>query len=343
MTGTTTANIEYRPVKLSKKIHKRKKDKMKKVNITETVIEVLKENQDELLSIAVLALKDNLSEESLQEHFKESVDEVKANYGDDVEVVVEWNQVLKAADVSNNEYSKTFNSISEVLSKVEGVEETTVSEAVGLIANSVSLFSAKLTEQFDQSVDEAVEAKVEELEESINERYESSVTKWIEKKSEVIAESKLDAAGKSLIAGLKNLVAEHKLNTDEESATQLEELQNENESLKQKFAEAQDLFEQLKSQSRKDEKKAVFDQVSEGLNDTKTQKLKMLAKNATFVSADEYKSELESLVEAFLKEPAKVEEEPSPITEGKETKEEPTPLSESAPIMSYGKMISKIS
>ena len=320
MTGTTTTNIEYRPVKLGKKINKRKKDKMKKVNITETVIEVLQENQDELLSIAILALNDNLNEDSLKEHFNESVDEVKANYGDGVEVTVEWDKVLEAADVQSNEYSKTFTSISEVLSAIEGVEANTVSESVNLIANSISLFSAKLTESFDNTVDEAVEAKVEELEESINERYENSVTKWIEDKSDIIAESKLDAQSQLLLKGLKNLIAEHNVNVDTEVTNRVQELETENTNLKAKFTQAQDLFEQLKTENRKDEKAALFNQVSEGLNDTKTQKLKMLAKNVTFVSGEAYKTELEGLVEAFLKEPAKVVEEPSPISEGEETK-----------------------
>jgi len=331
MTGTQTSNIPQRGLKLVAKT-KRKKRKMSKINITDNLIKVVSESEKDILSISVLKLQDNLTEETLKAQLGSTVSDVEADLQNSVEeaeynieLEVDWADVLEAFKSEENKYSKIFSQVKDVLEKVEGIEAETVSKSVELFATALTHSSNAIFESFDAAVQDETDAKLESLvleqEEYIEAQYSEAAREWVSEKKDLIEKGELSVKMDSIFAGLKGLFVEHEISLDEEVTKKVQAVETENTELKTQLEEANTKVRALQADSVTESKGKVLATVSEGLSDVDKNKLKELSEPVKFIDEESYSKKLNDLKESFVVTKPKAKTEEEPIVESAEEKE----------------------
>ncbi len=319
-TGTTTSHVKTRAVVLGRKSTKKKKRKpMSKINITKELTQSITESQKDMLTLSILKLNGKLDEKALEEEFAPIVSELQEELAeDDKEFTVDWKEVLSELDSTESKYSELFEQMTSVLTKIEGIEESVVTESVNLIAQTIQYSSKGIYEQFeaetDAKADELAEAKTKDLEESIDSKYKEALNEWVEKHKDSIEAGKRVAQADALLEGLKTLFAENKVETDTDEAELIETLRTEKAELETQLAEAKSKVDNLAAAQLAEDKEKVFDSVLEGSTDVEKEKMKAIAESIVFIDLDQYKEKLVDLKEMF-KSPGKVDE----IAEGQPT------------------------
>jgi hypothetical protein len=184
-------------------------------------------------------------------------------------------------------------------------------------ANAKAIFEAaviaKVNEQVNQQVeklDEEYATKLEEETKAINENIVAKVDEYLEYVvSEWMEENKLSIESgikaeivEDFMTGLKNLFVEHYIDIPEEKVDMVEELATKVESLEGELDKAVTENVSLSSQINNYKKETLLAQVSEGLTDVQSAKLKSLAENIEFVSEEDYKEKLNLTKKKYFEE-----------------------------------------
>jgi hypothetical protein len=221
-------------------------------------------------------------------------------------------QVGKEADnISGGSAAKNKASIStkgtvkEELAEVFGEDEALTEETREKISvlfeaavnTQVSLEVARIEEELDAQLTEAVESHQETILENLESYLDYAINEWV-KTNEIAIESSLRAdIMESFVEGLKNLFKEHYVEVPEEKVDVLGELSAENEALSDKLNESINENIELKKAIFEIEKHSALKEVSEGLAATQVEKLQTLAEG---VEADD--------IEAFKKKVSIIKE-----------------------------------
>lgn len=177
----------------------------------------------------------------------------------------------------------------------------------------------------DAIIAEEVEAAAAELEEAIDEYLAYVVENWLEENKLAIESSFKVEMAESLMDSLQQVFVEHNMDIPEDADDVLEGLVARNDELQERLNAAHRENMDLKNAIEESIIEGVIDEMSEGLTDTQTAKLKNLAEGIRYSDADDFAKKLKTVKESFFDKKAKAED---PIEEKTVTEEAPAPKAE---------------
>jgi len=187
----------------------------------------------------------------------------------------------------------------EFKNKATLVFEAAVNAAAKEKANAIV---EEKTAELEKEMNESVQSTVDTMVDNLDSYLDYVVEEWMkENKLAVEAGIKVEMA-ESLMDGLRDLFESHNIAVDEETVDVVDGLEKEVEELKT-FAN-QRVEENLALNKEIAAFKAgkVFDEMTEGMTLTQSEKLKVLSEKLDFQNIEEYKANLETLKESFFSE-----------------------------------------
>ena len=160
--------------------------------------------------------------------------------------------------------------------------------------------TARLEEEFEQQLDEAVAEIQEEITAKVDQYLDYVIEQWIADNKIAIESSLRAEIAEEFISNLHKLFVESNINVPDEQIDVLGEMTAKVEELESKLDESVNKQLELQAVIDEAEKEAVFDEVSEGLAATRVEKLRTLAEGIDYVDADTYKKKLEIVKENYF-------------------------------------------
>ena len=215
----------------------------------------------------------------------------------------------------------------------EGKEKiTTIFEAA--VQYEVEQRTKNLDEQYEQKLSEETARIESQIQEQVDAYLSEVVNEWAEKnKVEVKNKVKLDLF-ESFIGGLRELFIEHNINIPDEKADLAEELMGKIDSLQESVAALSRKNIRITGERDLFARELKFKEISEGLTDVQTEKLRGLIGEGEFESIEKYEAALKTIRESYFKE-SNVEE---PLEESAPIQEEKKP---DATVSIYAEMIAQ--
>lgn len=212
------------------------------------------------------------------------------------------------------------------LSMAEDVQEMFSGQDLSeeFIENAVTIFEAavharltveqaKLEEEFEASLSEAVESAKEELAQKVDDYLTYAVEEWVKDNQLAVETSIKTEVTESFIQGLKGLFETHYIDIPEDKLDILGQLSSKVEELESKLDEQITTNIELSKELDEAVKREAFDAVCEGLAMTQVEKFKTLSEGIEFDSVDSYTRKLEVIRENYFnkteKKQALLEEE----------------------------------
>jgi len=190
----------------------------------------------------------------------------------------------------------------------EGTELTedfkvkTVAVFEAAVHEKVLAETAVLEEKFENDLQEQVDIAVEDLVEKVDSYLDYVVESWVESnKVEIESNFKVETA-QSLLDNIKGLVAEHNLEIDETQVDAIAEMETKVEESTTKYNEVVEEMIAVKEAKQQLELSIAFNEVSEGLTDTQSEKLKVLSEGVSFESVDEFTKKVSAIKENYFAE-----------------------------------------
>lgn len=244
--------------------------------------------------------------------------QVQAQFGPNQAPGAVDNSAQNAATIQMKPSAATGGAVKEDIDEMFGEElSEDMKEKAGVIFEAavntrITIEEARLQEAFD--------AKVEELEESFNQRleeetaaiFEDLTTKldqyldycaeqWMEENKLAIENSLRADIAEGFIQGLHDLFAEHYIRVPDEKIDLVAEMKAELEEVKSKLNETLDEKIELETVINEATKQAAIDEVCEGLALTQAEKLRTLAEGLEYTDGDSYRKKLEIVKENIFK------------------------------------------
>lgn len=161
---------------------------------------------------------------------------------------------------------------------------------------------AKLEEEFATKLAEETEKINDNLVTKVDEYLEYVVGEWMEENKLAIEKGIRAEIAEDFMIGLKNLFTEHYIDIPEEKVDVVEELSNKVETLEKELDKVVTENSNLNGAISGYKKEQIIIQVSEGLSEVQTAKLKSLAENIEYVSEQDYKEKLELTKKKYFEE-----------------------------------------
>ena len=244
--------------------------------------------------------------------------QVQAQFGPNQAPGAVDNSQQNLATIQTKPSAATGGAVKEDIDEMFGEElSEDMKEKAGVIFEAavntrITIEEARLQEAFD--------AKVEELEESFNQRleeetaaiFEDLTTKldqyldycaeqWMEENKLAIENSLRADIAEGFIQGLHDLFAEHYIRVPDEKIDLVAEMKAELEEVKSKLNETLDEKIELETVINEATKQAAIDDVCEGLALTQAEKLRTLAEGLEYTDGDSYRKKLEIVKENIFK------------------------------------------
>jgi hypothetical protein len=223
----------------------------------------------------------------------------------------------------------------EKLSKVLQAKIAALVEAA--ISERVSIFEEALRSEYRVEMDN--------YETNMNEQVDKYLTLIAEEfvsENEIAIESGIKVQlAESLLRGMTDLLENNNINVPEEKFVALDELQEENQKLKNSYAKSFDTNIKLKSNIEYLNKQLVIESVTKNLTATQKDKLIQLTENVSAEDAEEFADSCKSVISKFiLNETAKRASTDELLTE-EATKEEVSAKSGDTKVNAYASFMSK--
>ena len=190
----------------------------------------------------------------------------------------------------------------------EGTELTedfkvkTVAVFEAAVHEKVLAETAVLEEKFENDLQEQVDIAVEDLVEKVDSYLDYVVESWVESnKVEIESNFKVETA-QSLLDNIKGLVSEHNLEIDDAQVDAIAEMETKVEESTTKYNEVVEEMIAVKEAKQQLELSIAFNEVSEGLTDTQSEKLKVLSEGVSFESVDEFTKKVSAIKENYFAE-----------------------------------------
>ena len=159
---------------------------------------------------------------------------------------------------------------------------------------------ARLQEEYEQKLDEAVAVIEEEITTKIDQYLDYVIEQWVEDNKIAIESSLRAEIAEEFMGNLHKLFVESNINVPNEQLDVLGEMTAKVEELEARLDESVNRQLELQAVIDEAEKEAVFDEVSEGLAATQVEKLRTLAEGIDYVDADTYKKKLDIVKETYF-------------------------------------------
>jgi len=183
--------------------------------------------------------------------------------------------------------------------------------------------TAVLEEEYATKLETEVDSINENLVTKVDEYLEYVVTEWMEENKLAIEKGIKAELAEDFMIGLKNLFTEHYVDIPEEKVDVVEQFAEQVETLESELDKVVTENANLNAQISVYKKEQVVSEVSEGLSEVQSAKLKSLAEGIEFVSEKDYKEKLlltkkkyfEESVQDTVKKSAPLDEDTSTLEE----------------------------
>lgn len=166
----------------------------------------------------------------------------------------------------------------------------------------VDSIKAELDEEYSKKLEEETQEFAGNLVDKIDEYLEYVVKEWAEENKVAIKNNLKAEVAEDFMVGLKNLFVENYVDIPEDKVDILEEanakLVSAQEDLDKKIKENSDLISALNGYK----KETLVREITEGLSEVQTEKLKSLAENIEFVSEQDYREKLQLTKQKYFTE-----------------------------------------
>jgi hypothetical protein len=158
----------------------------------------------------------------------------------------------------------------------------------------------KLEEKFEAALAESIETIKEELSSNVDDYLNYVVEQWVSDNEVAIEAGLRTELTEDFIAGLRNLFAENYIDIPEDKISVVEELGTKVEELEGKLNEEISRNVELTKVITEGKKTEILHTVVEGLTTTQAEKLKSLAENVAYTTADEFANKMKTLRENYF-------------------------------------------
>lgn len=200
---------------------------------------------------------------------------------------------------------------------------TTIFEAAvkSRIEEQVTSIAAQLEEQFSAKLQEEIASLAEKVDETLN----YAITTWVEENQVALdAGLKLEIA-EEFMGGLKKVFEENYLNLPEDKVDAVEAMTEELCEMEGRLTEQVERNIELNNKLAGYQKQVILSQMSEGLVDTHREKLASLAEGVEFVSEEDFKNKVATLISSYFPKHV-VNEQVIPEVSGEQSTEEVSPV-----------------
>lgn len=170
------------------------------------------------------------------------------------------------------------------------------------ILAKVSEATTALEEEYATKLETEVASINENLVTKVDEYLEYVVTEWMEENKLAIEKGIKAELVEDFMVGLKNLFTEHYVDIPEEKVNVVEEFAEQVETLETELDKAVTEVANLNAQLSGYKKEKIVSEVSEGLSEVQSAKLKSLAEGIEFVSEQDYKEKLSLTKKKYFEE-----------------------------------------
>ena len=199
---------------------------------------------------------------------------------------------------------------------------TTIFEAAvkSRIEEQVTFIAGKLEEQFTAKLQEEIATLSEKVDETLN----YAISTWVEENQVALdAGLKLEIA-EEFMGGLKKVFEENYLDLPSEKVDVVATMTEELCEMEGRLTEQVERNIELNNKLNGYHKQVVLHQMSEGLVDTQREKLASLAEGVEFVSEEDFKNKVATLISSYFPKHV-VNEQVTPEVSGEASTEEMTP------------------
>ncbi len=181
---------------------------------------------------------------------------------------------------------------------------TTIFEAA--VNSAIVAETARLEEEFEARLEEAVAGQIEGLEEAMSKYMDHVAEQWIEENRLQIETGLRADIAESFMTALKGVFLEHYIDVPEEAVDVVEALTAKVDELTTKLDESQNAVIEANNKLNEATAASILATVSEGLTESQKEKLVSLAEDIDFVDAASYQAKLSTIVEGYVNKPAVV-------------------------------------
>lgn len=237
---------------------------------------------------------------------------------------------------------EAFDSLFEGSDLSEDFKEKTLTIFEAAVHERLAEEVASLEEKFSTELDEQVNTIVKDLSEKVDSYLEYVVKEWVENNNLAIESAFKVEMAESLLSGITNLLAEHRINLSEEDSDALSQMESRLERMEEKYNRLADNFIEITEEKEALEREIALAEISEGLTDTQADRLQTLAEGVSYSDIDEYKEKLSTIRENYFKTPTRTISNESEYLE-EETESEDKPVSTDPSIARYADAIGRMS
>lgn len=224
-----------------------------------------------------------------------------ATKAEEVEVETDDEIVEEVVEVDTNIQSifEGMELSEEFKNKISVVFDAAVNEEV---TQRIQVIEAQMVEQLESEMQESVESKVNEIVENLDAYLDYVVAEWMEENEVAIEAGIKVEMAESLMDGLKNLFTEHNIDIDEETYDVVSDLEEEISNLEEKSNAVVNENIRLTREMNDLRAEKIFEELTDDLNMTQRERLKVLSENLDSDDLDSYKENLDTIKESFFKE-----------------------------------------
>ena len=215
--------------------------------------------------------------------------------------VVEEETVEEVLEVSNEvDVEEDVNALlgGEELSEEFKEKAKTIFEAA--LKTKVVEIREALEAQYEQKLQEEVEAAKEELTERVDSYLEYVSDEWVTENQLAIEHGLKTEMTESFLSGMKGLFEEHYVTIPEEKYDVLHSMVEKLDEMETKLNEQINKNISLNKRLAESVADSILDQISEGLAETQKEKLASLAESVEFESETTYREKLKTLKESYF-------------------------------------------
>lgn len=217
-----------------------------------------------------------------------------------------------AALTEGGEFSEDFKAKASTI--FEAAVKSRIEEQVTAIASS-------LEEQFSAKLQEEIAAIAEKVDETLN----YAITTWVEENQVALdAGLRLEIA-EEFMGGLKKVFEENYLDLPAEKVDAVEAMTEELCEMEGRLTEQVERNIELNNKLAGYQKTVILNQMSEGLVDTHREKLASLAEGVEFVSEEDFKNKIGTLISSYFPKHV-VTEQVTPEVSSEQSSEDVSPV-----------------
>lgn len=187
----------------------------------------------------------------------------------------------------------------------EELVETTTALFGAAVNDRVAAVQEALEEEYNNRLDEEVDAAREAMLESMDKYLSYAVAQWAEENKLAIESSLRSEIAEEFIEGLKGLFAEHYINVPEEKVEVVEQMTARIEELEALYNEKTNEVIELQSAISEARAEEVIDALSEGLAVTQAEKLKTLCEGLSFTDEETFARKVQIIKENYFSSESK--------------------------------------